>query len=146
MGIFWLALTSRAEPPLTPGTVVRDAYNVLLPAGADPWVVRHDGQFLLCGSNGAIFLKRSPDLTTLGAGETRVIHRAPESGPLSRELWAPELHRLRGRWYVYYAADDGDNATTAPPCWSAQTPTPSTAAGKIADACATRSTTTGQST
>lgn len=107
-----LVSASHAEPPLapTPGKVVHDAYNVLLPTGADPWVIRHAGQYLLCGANGAIYLKRSPYLTTLGAGETRVIHRAPKTGPLSQELWAPELHRLRGRWYVYYAADDGDNA------------------------------------
>ena len=27
----------------------------------------------------------------------------------SREYWAPELHKLLGRWYIYVAADDGDN-------------------------------------
>jgi GH43 family beta-xylosidase len=105
-------LVSRAQAPPapTPGTLVRDAYNVLLPGGADPWVVRHDGGFLLCASRGrAITLTRSPFLSTLGAGETRVIHRAPPSGPRSQNLWAPELHRLRGKWYVYYAADDGRN-------------------------------------
>ncbi|MBS1814164.1 MAG: glycoside hydrolase family 43 protein [Acidobacteria bacterium] len=27
----------------------------------------------------------------------------------SKQLWAPELHRIHGRWYIYVAADDGDN-------------------------------------
>jgi GH43 family beta-xylosidase len=104
-----LATPLRAQAP-TPGTLVRDAYNVLLPAGADPWVVRHGADFLLCSSRGkAIALTRSPYLSTLGAGETRVIHRAPPGGPRGENLWAPELHRLRGKWYVYYAADDGRN-------------------------------------
>lgn len=26
--------------------------------------------------------------------------------PYSGDLWAPELHSLQGRWYVYFAADD----------------------------------------
>lgn len=34
----------------------------------------------------------------------------PRRGPMSRNLWAPELHRLDGRCYIYFAADDGRNA------------------------------------
>ncbi len=34
---------------------------------------------------------------------------APRGGPASRHLWAPELHRVHGEWFVYFAADDGRN-------------------------------------
>jgi len=27
----------------------------------------------------------------------------------STEYWAPELHKINGKWYIYVAADDGDN-------------------------------------
>ena len=27
----------------------------------------------------------------------------------SKEIWAPELHFIQGKWYLYYAADDGNN-------------------------------------
>jgi GH43 family beta-xylosidase len=27
----------------------------------------------------------------------------------SRGLWAPELHRIGGKWFIYYAADNGKN-------------------------------------
>jgi GH43 family beta-xylosidase len=27
----------------------------------------------------------------------------------SKQLWAPEIHFLNGKWYVYFAADDGIN-------------------------------------
>jgi len=27
-----------------------------------------------------------------------------------KNVWAPELHLLNGKWYIYYAADDGQNA------------------------------------
>ena len=39
----------------------------------------------------------------------RTVWRAPQSGPYSRQIWAPELHWLDGHWYIYVAASDGDN-------------------------------------
>ena len=32
-------------------------------------------------------------------------------GAGSQNVWAPELHHRRGKWYVYFAADDGENAS-----------------------------------
>ena len=29
--------------------------------------------------------------------------------PWSQGVWAPELHKIDGTWYIYLAADDGDN-------------------------------------
>ena len=31
---------------------------------------------------------------------------APKDQPYSGDVWAPELHSIHGRWYVYFAADD----------------------------------------
>lgn len=36
--------------------------------------------------------------------DKHVIWRPPPDTEHSNDLWAPELHCLRGRWYVYYAA------------------------------------------
>lgn len=86
-------------------------YNPLLPAPSpDPWVIRHDGFYYYCRSeDDAITIIRSRTLTGLGQGEKRTVWKPPATGPYSRELWAPELHRLRGKWYIYVAADDGSN-------------------------------------
>ncbi|EOA86504.1 glycoside hydrolase family 43 protein [Exserohilum turcica Et28A] len=35
-----------------------------------------------------------------------VIWRPPPNQPYSADIWAPELHAIQGRWYVYFAADD----------------------------------------
>ena len=77
--------------------------------GADPWVVRHGAHYYWCSSDGnrGIAINRSDRLT--GLGEKFVVWRAADTGPHSREIWAPELHRLDGRWYVYVAASDGKN-------------------------------------
>jgi GH43 family beta-xylosidase len=38
-----------------------------------------------------------------------VVFTPPATGPYSKELWAPEIHFLQGKWYIYFAADSGSN-------------------------------------
>ncbi len=85
--------------------------NPLLPAPSqDPWVARHDGAFLAVNTDGrTIFLRRSSNVRDLFAQPPAAVWKAPRHGPDSRHLWAPELHRLDGRWWIYHAADDGRN-------------------------------------
>jgi GH43 family beta-xylosidase len=79
--------------------------------GADPWVVRRDGYYYWCLSERdlGVAVYRSQSLTSLG--EKFMVWRAPERGPYSAQVWAPELHFLDGRWYIYVAASNGENAT-----------------------------------
>lgn len=79
--------------------------------GADPWVVWHDGFYYWCASERdlGVAVYRSERLTE--QGEKTVVWRAPATGPHSREVWAPELHRLDGKWYIYVAASNGKNET-----------------------------------
>ena len=77
--------------------------------GADPWVVFHEGFYYWCASENdlGVAVYRSEKLTE--RGEKVVVWRAPSFGPYSREVWAPELHRLDGKWYIYVAASNGRN-------------------------------------
>ena len=80
-------------------------------AGADPWVIHHDGQFILCQSqHNGVAIRRAANLAGLAKATPEPLWKAPETGPFSKEIWAPELHYHEGRWYIYVAADDGDNA------------------------------------
>lgn len=78
--------------------------------GADPWVTRHGNQYIWCHSdnNQGVALWVSDRLTSIGT--RHVVWTAPEKGPFSKEVWAPELHFLDGRWFIYVAASDGKNA------------------------------------
>lgn len=77
--------------------------------GADPYVVRDGDHYLWCQTDGdvGVAIWRSDRLTSLG--EKHLVWRAPRTGPVSRQVWAPELIRLDGRWHIYFAASDGHN-------------------------------------
>jgi len=76
---------------------------------ADPWIAQDQGHYLACFAEGnrGISIQISDRLTQLGP--KHIVWTAPATGPASREIWAPELHRLDDRWYIYFAASDGQN-------------------------------------
>jgi len=71
--------------------------------GADPWLVKQDGYYYYCYSafNG-IFVSKSKFITR--KGEPVMVWKAPGNGWNHANIWAPELHFLHGKWYIYYAA------------------------------------------
>jgi GH43 family beta-xylosidase len=72
--------------------------------GQDPWIVRHEGAYHLVESReGGIYVYRSDRLTDPKRNPVRV-WTAPDTGWNQASLWAPELHFIDGRWYIYYAA------------------------------------------
>ncbi|MGV3485153.1 MAG: family 43 glycosylhydrolase [Planctomycetaceae bacterium] len=76
--------------------------------GQDPSVVRDGGRYLWCQSdNEVISISVSDTLTELG--QKHLIWESPITGPYSQEVWAPELMRIGDRWYIYFAASDGEN-------------------------------------
>lgn len=77
--------------------------------GADPCVIRHGDKYLWCQSAGnqGVAIWVSDRLTSLGT--RHVVWQAPESGPYSKEVWAPELQFIDGKFYIYVAASDGKN-------------------------------------
>jgi GH43 family beta-xylosidase len=73
--------------------------------GADPWVVKRDSFYYYCGArDGAIFVSKSQQLTR--PGEFKQVWKAPPEGWNRTNVWAPELHYLDGKWYIYYAAGE----------------------------------------
>lgn len=84
--------------------------NPLLPSGADPWVTYRKGFYYYTHTTGRnLVLYKTRSLADLPHATRKVVWRPPDSTAYSKELWAPELHYIRGRWYFYFAADDGHN-------------------------------------
>ncbi|WP_419144506.1 family 43 glycosylhydrolase, partial [Paenibacillus vortex] len=82
--------------------------NPLIEQRADPWIYKHvDGYYYFTGSvpeYDRIVLRRSTTIQGLVDSQEATIWRKHESGLMSANIWAPELHYIDGKWYVYYAA------------------------------------------
>lgn len=86
--------------------------NPLLPTGPDPWVICRDGfYFFMSTTLTNLTIRKTRDITDLEHAETKVVWRPPITGPYSHEIWAPELHYVNKKWYIYFAADAGTNET-----------------------------------
>ncbi len=81
--------------------------NPLVLQRADPHVMLHGAEYLMTATvpeYDRIELRRARTFDGLRNAEPRVIWRRHASGPMSWHIWAPELHRIDGKWYVYFAA------------------------------------------
>ncbi|HET8735940.1 MAG TPA: glycoside hydrolase family 43 protein [Pricia sp.] len=86
--------------------------NPLLPSGPDPYSTYHNGYYHYTSTEGSkLVLKRVKNLANLADAEVKTIWTPPEGTQYSHNIWAPEVHYIDGKWYVYFAADGGDNAT-----------------------------------
>ncbi len=84
--------------------------NPILRRGPDPFVVAWKGfYYFTCTTGVDLRLWKVQDITALRTAERRVVWSPPSGERYSAQLWAPELHRLHDAWYLYFAADDGDN-------------------------------------
>src|SRR5690349_11427208 len=81
--------------------------NPLLPSGADPFSFYKDGYYYYTHTTGRnVTLWKTKNLSDLKTAESKVIFTPPVNTMHSRDVWAPEIHFIDGKWYAYFAADD----------------------------------------
>ncbi|MDQ0223751.1 glycoside hydrolase family 43 protein [Metabacillus niabensis] len=82
--------------------------NPLIEQRADPFMYKHtDGYYYFTGSvpeYDRIAIRRAKTIAGLAEAEEKTIWVKHESGLMSANIWAPELHYIDGKWYVYFAA------------------------------------------
>jgi GH43 family beta-xylosidase len=111
-------IVSGSAPSSAPSVV-----NPLLPTGPDPWVIVKDGVYYYMNTTGSnLTIWKTRHLGALASAEKKVVWTPPSSGPYSHEIWAPELHFLNGKWYIYFAADAGTNQSHR--VWVLENPSP----------------------
>lgn len=80
---------------------------------ADPHIYRHrDGTYYFTGSvpeYDRIVIRKSECLAGLRDAEERTVWHRHETGIMSKHIWAPELHYIGCKWYLYFAAGDVDD-------------------------------------
>ena len=94
------------EPPEPepPGTLHQ---NPLLDEGADPSLEYFEGNYYLVQSGGGgLTVTESSTLTGLADVAPTQVWTSGGDGSPEFNNWAPEIHHLEGRWYIYYAGSD----------------------------------------
>jgi len=56
-----------------------------------------------------LVLRKTKNLADLQHAEQKTVWTPPKNTMYSKQLWAPEILFLQGKWYMYFAADDGKN-------------------------------------
>ncbi|SNR58329.1 glycoside hydrolase family 43 protein [Hymenobacter mucosus] len=103
LGFGYLAtLTATAQAPQPP---TRTFTNPLRDEGPDPWVIRRGSTYYYTNTTGSnITLWKTTSLSGVKEVPATVVWTPPATGPNSTQIWAPELHYLSGKWYLYYTA------------------------------------------
>lgn len=121
--------TESAGEKTVTGTIYEHQYtNPIIYHRADPFIYKHtDGYYYFTGSHTDmehnlvgkyqyrnITLRRAKTLEGLadnsGLYEERVVYqREPLPGDNSPHIWAPEIHFVRGKWYIYFTTVIDEN-------------------------------------
>lgn len=91
------------------GTATINAYtDPLIEQRADPYIYKHtDGYYYFTASvpeYDRLILSRSKTIQGLADAEEAVIWEKHDQGEMSVHIWAPELHYINDKWYIYFAA------------------------------------------
>jgi GH43 family beta-xylosidase len=86
--------------------------NPIVLQRADPWIYKHsDGYYYFTATApeyDRIELLRAASIQEIGRIEPKVIWRKHETGAMGAHIWAPEIHFIDGKWYIYFAAGDAE--------------------------------------
>ncbi len=87
-----------------------DRNKPLIEQRADPFIYKHtNGYYYFTGSVPSydyIELRKAKTINGLKNAEIFKIWHKHETGPMSKHIWAPEIHFLDGKWYIYFAASE----------------------------------------
>ncbi len=107
--LFAPVAASAAEPAMT--TITWN--NPLVEQRADAQIAyQADGNYYFTATvpeYDRIELRRAPSLEGLRTAEPKVIWHKHDTGIMASHIWAPELHHINGKWYVYFAAGGQPN-------------------------------------
>ncbi len=101
----------QSNTPITPTPSAKTFSNPLL-NGSDPWIIKKDSLYYYTQTLGnRIALWKTAAVSKLGAVSSTEVYRPAAGSPNAENIWAPELHFLNGKWYLYYTAGSGADST-----------------------------------
>lgn len=82
--------------------------NPVIEKRADPWVYKaDDGTYYFIATvpeYDRIVIRKAKTINGLKDAVERNIWQKHKTGDMGSHIWAPELHRIDGKWYIYFAS------------------------------------------
>ncbi len=76
--------------------------------GANSSAIYHNGKYYYTHeTNEQIYLWVTTDITDMAHSTCKEVW-VPKDPSNSHNLWNPEIRNINGKWYIYFAADDGN--------------------------------------
>jgi len=86
--------------------------NPIAEERADPWVYKtDDGTYFLIATvpeYDRIVIRKAHSINGLKSAPEKEIWHKHEKGVMGHHIWAPELHKIDGKWYIYFAAGEAE--------------------------------------
>lgn len=87
--------------------------NPIAEKRADPWVFKtNENIYYLIATvpeYDRIVLRKAESINGLKDAKEKEVWHKHEKGVMGAHIWAPELHRIGGKWYIYFAAGEAEN-------------------------------------
>lgn len=87
--------------------------NPIAEQRADPWVFKtDDGIYYLIATvpeYDRIVIRKAKTINGLKDAEEKQVWYKHDKGVMGHHIWAPELHKIDGKWYIYFAAGEAEN-------------------------------------
>lgn len=115
MKYFWIFIVVAAGI-VFPSLVFSQSFefdNPLAEQRADPWVHKtDDGTYYLIATvpeYDRIVLRKANTINGLKNAQEKVVWNKHKQGMMGHHIWAPELHRIDGTWYIHFAAGEAED-------------------------------------
>ncbi|MFI9748716.1 family 43 glycosylhydrolase [Streptomyces collinus] len=110
---FATCLASAPAQAAVPDSPAVTYTNPVAEKRADPHIFKHtDGYYYFTASvpeYDRIVLRRATTIQGLSTAPETTIWTKHASGVMGAHIWAPEIHFIDGKWYIYFAAGATDN-------------------------------------
>jgi len=87
--------------------------NPIAEKRADPWIFKTDGGIYYFIATvpeyDRIVMRKAETINGLKDAKEKEVWHKHEKGVMGHHIWAPELHKIGGIWYIYFAAGEAEN-------------------------------------
>ena len=110
--IIAVSIVSIAMQLLFTGCHSKVSYNnPIVEQRADPWVHKEGDVYYYIATApeyDRIEIRKANSINGLSEADANVIWKKHHTGVMGHHIWAPELHRVDGKWYIYFAAGEAE--------------------------------------